>query len=30
MFEKLLQLTLPLAFVIGLWIAIALPWGTTG
>ena len=30
MLEKLLQLALPLALVIGLWIAVALPWGGTG
>lgn len=30
MLEKLLQLTLPLALAIGVWIAVALPWGGPG
>lgn len=30
MIEKLFELTLPLALVIGLWIAVALPWGGVG
>jgi hypothetical protein len=30
MLEKLLQLTLPLALAIGIWISIVLPWGGAG
>ncbi len=30
MLEKLLQLALPLALAIGIWIAVALPWGGAG
>lgn len=30
MLEKLLQLALPIALAIGLWIAVALPWGGAG
>lgn len=28
MFEKLLEMTLPLALAIGVWFAFVLPWGT--
>lgn len=30
MLEKLLELTLPLALAVGIWIAIALPWDGAG
>jgi hypothetical protein len=30
MLEKLLQFTLTLALAIGVWIAVALPWGGPG
>jgi len=28
MLEKLLEMTLPLAAAIGVWVAVALPWGS--
>jgi hypothetical protein len=30
MLEKLLELTLPAALAVGVWVAIALPWGGAG